>query len=128
MEKEGLDAVAVYGDEYRKESLRYVTGFWPIFERGMCFIPRTGEPVLACAPEGEVYAKEMSVWPNYVNVKDFACVSVPDAIDYPNAVFSSFKEILSPPSPEERCSGSSGCGICPRTSSSAYRRAGPAFR
>ncbi len=94
MEKEGLDAVAVYGDEYRKESLRYVTGFWPIFERGMCFIPRTGEPVLAGAPEGEVYAKEMSVWPNYVNVKDFACVSVPDAIDYPNAVFSSFKEIL----------------------------------
>jgi len=53
MREHQIDAVAVYGDEYRKENLRYVSNFWPIFERGMCFIPKQGEPVLAGAPEGE---------------------------------------------------------------------------
>ena len=94
MEKEKLDAVAVYGDEYRKENLRYVCNFWPIFERGICVIPKSGEPVLAGAPEGESYAREMSVWQDYRNVKEFACVSVPEEIDYPLAKFSSLKEIL----------------------------------
>lgn len=94
MEKEKLDAVAVYGDEYRKENLRYVCNFWPIFERGICVIPKSGEPVLAGAPEGENYAREMSVWQDYRNVREFACVSVPEEIDYPLAKFSSLKEIL----------------------------------
>lgn len=89
-----LDALVVYGDEYRKESLRYVCNFWPIFERAACFIPATGQPILGGAPEGEKYAREMCVWPDIRNVKDFACVSVPEEIDYPLARFSSFKEIL----------------------------------
>ncbi len=94
MEKNAIDALAVYGDEYRKENLRYVSNFWPIFERGMCFIPRAGKPILAGAPEGERYAREMSVWRDIRNVKDFACVSVPEEIDYPLATFSSFEEIV----------------------------------
>jgi Xaa-Pro aminopeptidase len=94
MEKFNLDAVAVYGDEYRKENLRYVCNFWPIFERAVCVIPRSGSPLLAGAPEGEKYALEMSVWKDYFNVKEFACVSVPEEIDYPLAKFTSFKEIF----------------------------------
>lgn len=94
MEKEGLAALMVYGDEYRKENLRYVSNFWPIFERGACFIPRRGDPILAGAPEGERYAREMSVWEDIRNIKEFACVSVPDEIDYPLAKFSSLKEII----------------------------------
>ena len=94
MDKANLDAIAVYGDEYRKENLRYVCNFWPIFERGICVIPKCGEPVLAGAPEGEKYAREMSVWNGYHNVKEFACVSVPEEIDYPLATFSSLKDIL----------------------------------
>jgi len=90
----GLDALMVYGDEYRKENLRYVSNFWPIFERAACFIPRKGEPILAGAPEGELYAREMSVWTDLRNVREFACVSVPEEIDYPLANFSSFKAIL----------------------------------
>jgi Xaa-Pro aminopeptidase len=89
-----LDALLVYGDEYRKENLRYVCNFWPIFERGCCVIPRRGEPIFAGAPEGEKYAREMCVWPDIRNVREFACVSVPDEIDYPLAKFSSMKEIL----------------------------------
>ena len=94
LERQALDALLVYGDEYRKENLRYVCNFWPIFERGACFIPRQGSPIFAGAPEGEIYAKTMCVWDDQRNVKDFACVSVPEAIDYPLASFSSLKEIL----------------------------------
>jgi Xaa-Pro aminopeptidase len=89
-----LDGLMVYGDEYRKESLRYVSNFWPIFERGACFIPRKGNPIMAGAPEGEAYAREMSVWDDVRNIKEFACVSVPEEIDYPLASFSSLQDIL----------------------------------
>jgi Xaa-Pro aminopeptidase len=89
-----LDALMVYGDEYRKEQLRYVCNFWPIFERAACFIPAKGLPVVVGAPEGERYAREMSVWQDVRNVKDFACVTVPEEIDYPLAKFSSFGEVL----------------------------------
>ncbi len=94
LEKKGLDALMVYGDEYRKENLRYVCNFWPIFERGACFISKSGKVIFAGAPEGEKYAREMCVWDDVRNVKEFACVSVPEEIDYPLAKFSSFREIL----------------------------------
>lgn len=94
MEKRKLDTLLVYGDEYRKESLRYVSNFWPIFERAAVFVGKKGYPILAGAPEGEKYAKEMSIWKEYRNVKEFLCVSVPEEIDYPLAQFSSLKKIL----------------------------------
>ena len=65
LDQEKLDALVVYGDEYRKENLRYVSNFWPIFERGGCFIPKQGEPILAGAPEGEVYAR--AKWMDDIN-------------------------------------------------------------
>ncbi|MFH0797662.1 MAG: Xaa-Pro peptidase family protein [Candidatus Omnitrophota bacterium] len=94
MERRKIDAIMVYGDEYRKENLRYVSNFWPIFERASVFIGRKGDPILAGAPEGEKYAREMAVWDDYRNIKEFLCVSVPEEIDYPLADFSSLREIL----------------------------------
>jgi len=94
MAAQRLDALMVYGDEYRKENLRYVSNFWPIFERGACFIPQKGKPVFAGAPEGELYARSMCVWDDIRNIKEFACVSVPEEIDYPLAKFSSLPDIL----------------------------------
>lgn len=99
MAERRLELLIVYGDEYRKENLRYVCNFWPIFERAACFIPRRGLPVLAGAPEGAVYAREMCVWPDIRNVKEFACVTVPEEIDYPLATFSSFREIIADTAP-----------------------------
>lgn len=94
LDRAGLDGLLVYGDEYRKENLRYVSNFWPIFERGACFIPRQGEPILAGAPEGEQYAREMSAWNDVRNIKEFACVSVPEEIDYPQATFTTLRELV----------------------------------
>lgn len=86
----GLDALLVYGDEYRKENLRYVSNYWPIFERGAFLTGLEGEPLLLCAPEGQKVAEEMSVWPDIRLVPEFLCVTVPDAIDYPQAHYTSF--------------------------------------
>ena len=93
MAKAKLDALVVYGDEYRKENLRYVSNFWPIFERGACFIPRKGAPILAGAPEGEKYAREMCPWKDQRLVPDFACVSVAEDIEYPLAKYTRLKDI-----------------------------------
>jgi len=93
MREMDLDAVLVYGDEYRKENLRYVSNFWPIFERGAMVMQRDGEPMVLCAPEGEQVAKEMSVWKDVRLVPDFLCVTVPDEIDYPLATYTSFKAL-----------------------------------
>ncbi len=94
MKKCQLDAMMVYGDEYRKENLRYVSNFWPIFERAATFIAKKGEPIIAGAPEGEKYAQEMLAWKDYRNIKEFLCVSVPEEIEYSLATFSSLREIL----------------------------------
>ena len=93
MYNENIDAMLVYGDEYRKENLRYVSNYWPIFERGALLIPKVGEPTVLCAPEGEQVAREMSVWEDVRLVPDFLCVTVPDEIDYPMAVYTSFGDL-----------------------------------
>lgn len=93
MKELDLDAIFVYGDEYRKENLRYVSNFWPIFERGAMVMQRDSEPMVLCAPEGEQVAKEMSVWKDVRLVPDFLCVTVPDEIDYPLATYTSFKAL-----------------------------------
>ncbi|MGW8181679.1 MAG: aminopeptidase P family N-terminal domain-containing protein, partial [bacterium] len=89
-----LEGLMVYGDEYRRENLRYVSNFWPIFERAACLIPRVGDPILVSAPEGEQYARETCPWSDLRNIKEFACVSVPEEIDYPLAEFSTLAESL----------------------------------
>lgn len=86
----GVDAVLVYGDEYRKENLRYVSNFWPLFERGAALFVPGIEPVVLCAPEGLMLCREMSAWADIRVVPDFLCVTVPDEIEYPHAHFTSF--------------------------------------
>lgn len=95
MKKDGLDAMIVYGDEYRKENLRYVSNYWPIFERGALLISIAKDPILLCAPECEMVANEMSVIKDIRLVPDFLCVTVPDKIEYPQANFTSFSKLAS---------------------------------
>ena len=93
MSRELLDALFVYGDEYRKENLRYVSNYWPLFERGAAVIGLTAEPIVLCAPEGQKVCEEMSVWNDIRVVPDFLCVTVPDTIAYPMAQYTSFSAI-----------------------------------
>lgn len=93
MKEKELDALFVYGDEYRKENLRYVSNYWPIFERGGMLLGAEGAPIVLCAPEGEKVAREMSVWEDIRLLPDFLCVTVPDEIDYPLAHYTSFPRL-----------------------------------
>ena len=93
MYNENIEAILVYGDEYRKENLRYVSNYWPIFERGAMLLGRSGRPIVLCAPEGEQVAREMIIWEDVRLVPDFLCVTVPDEIDYPLASYTSFRKL-----------------------------------
>ncbi|MFD0714733.1 M24 family metallopeptidase [Paenibacillus sp. GCM10027626] len=93
MDEQGMQACLIYGDEYRKENLRYIGNYWPLFERGAVMVPLTGEPFIIAAPEGEMFCREMSAWPDVRLLPEFNCVTVPDEIEYPLAQYTSLDEI-----------------------------------
>lgn len=93
MQRENLDAVLVYGDEYRKEQLRYVANYWPIFDRGALLIGRQGEPVLLAAPESQKVAEEMSPWKDVRSAPELFASYISDEIDYPLAHYYRFSRI-----------------------------------
>ncbi|MFC5403398.1 M24 family metallopeptidase [Cohnella soli] len=94
MKEKGLQACLIYGDEYRKENLRYMCNYWPLFERGAVLVPLIGEPIVIAAPEGELMCREMAAWPDVRLLPQFTCVTVPDEIEYPQANYTSLKAIL----------------------------------
>lgn len=94
MRRRGVDACFVYGDEYRRENLRYIANVWPIFERAAAIVPASGNLFVIGAPEGEMLIKEMSAWPDLRLVPDFTCVTVPDEIEYPQANYTTFEKIF----------------------------------
>ncbi len=94
MSENAIDACFIYGDEYRKENLRYISNYWPIFERGAAIVTAEGDPFILAAPEGELVCREMSVWPDIRLIPDFACVTVPDEIEYPHANYTDFNKVL----------------------------------
>ncbi|MBP1991038.1 M24 family metallopeptidase [Paenibacillus eucommiae] len=95
MKERNIEACLIYGDEYRKENLRYISNYWPLFERGAVIVPLEGEPIVIAAPEGEMFCREMSAWTDVRLIPEFACVTVPDLIEYPMAHYTSLKAINS---------------------------------
>ncbi len=94
MEKRGFDACLIYGDEYRRENIRYIANVWPIFERAAVLIGKTGAPIVLGAPEGELLLKEMSAFDDVRLVPEFTCVTVPDEIEYPYAKYTTFRALF----------------------------------
>jgi Xaa-Pro aminopeptidase len=82
MTEQSIDILLVYGDEYRREHLRYVSNYWPIFERGMLAIGQAGDPILLVAPECLQYAKEMSPWTDIRIIHEMEMAYVSDQIEY----------------------------------------------
>ncbi|MHB9033267.1 MAG: M24 family metallopeptidase [Anaerolineae bacterium] len=94
MASQNLDCCFIYGDEYRREYLRYVSNYWPIFERGALVVPLAGDPILLAAPEGEEVAREMSPWGDVRLTTNFACVTVPDGIEFALADLTTFPDVF----------------------------------
>jgi Xaa-Pro aminopeptidase len=94
MRAERADLFIVYGDEYRREGLRYFADYWPIFERGLLLIANEGEPVLLVAPESEHVAIADSVWQDIRLVRDLGMSYVPEEVDFTNVSFTSISAVM----------------------------------
>lgn len=94
MKEDDTDIFLIYGDEYRRENLRYLSNYWPIFERGILVVGIEKEPILLASPECENLAKEMSVWEDIRLVRDVGMSYIPDEVDFKNTKFSNIKEII----------------------------------
>lgn len=94
MSQDGTDIFVVYGDEYRRENLRYISNYWPIFERGMLVVGIDKEPVLLASPECEHIAREMSVWNDIRLIREVGMSYVPEEVEFTNIKFTTFKDVI----------------------------------
>jgi len=94
MAKDNIDAFLIYGDEYRRENLRYVSNYWPIFERGIVVIGQDRDPILLASPECFHIAKEMSVWQDIRLIKEVGMSYVPEEVEFTNINFTSFRDVI----------------------------------
>ena len=95
MSRDGTDIFVIYGDEYRRENLRYVSNYWPIFERGMLFVGMNRDPILLASPECEHLARDMSAWPDIRLVREVGMSYVPEEVDFTNTKFTTVREVAS---------------------------------
>ncbi|MHB8277821.1 MAG: M24 family metallopeptidase [Candidatus Humimicrobiaceae bacterium] len=94
MAEDSTDIFIIYGDEYRRENLRYVSNYWPIFERGMLVVGIDKEPLLLASPECEHIAREMSVWSDIRLIREVGMSYVPEEVEFTNVKFTTFKEVI----------------------------------
>jgi len=95
MSRDGTDVFVIYGDEYRRENLRYVCNYWPIFERGLLFVGMDRDPVLLASPECEHLAREMSAWPDIRLVREVGMSYVPEEVEFTNTRFTTVRDVVS---------------------------------
>jgi Xaa-Pro aminopeptidase len=95
MSRDGTDIFVIYGDEYRRENLRYVSNYWPIFERGMLVVSLDRDPVLLASPECEHLARDMSAWADIRLVREVGMSYVPEEVDFTNIKFTTVRDVVS---------------------------------
>ncbi len=95
MSRDGTDVFVIYGDEYRRENIRYVSNYWPIFERGLLVVGLDKDPILLASPECEHLARDMSPWPDIRLVKEVGMSYVPEEVDFTNIKFTTVRDVIS---------------------------------
>jgi Xaa-Pro aminopeptidase len=60
IERDGLDALIVNGNEADYANPRYFSGYWPLFERAGVAISAGGDAALMCGPESKHFAGDRS--------------------------------------------------------------------
>ncbi len=94
MARHGTDVFMIYGDEYRRENLRYLSNYWPIFERGLLVVGVDAEPILLVSPECEHIAREMSAWRDVRLVREVGMSYVPEEVDFTNIDFTTVNDVV----------------------------------
>lgn len=94
IDKFNADLFLVYGDEYRRENLRYVSNYWPIFERGLLLIGKEKDPVLLVSAECEHLAKEMTIWRDVRLLREIGMSYVPEEVGFVNVDFITLNDVV----------------------------------
>jgi Xaa-Pro aminopeptidase len=94
MSRDGTDIFIIYGDEYRRENLRYVSNYWPIFERGLLLVGMDRDPILLASPECEHLARDTSAWPDIRLVREVGMSYVPEEVDFTNIRFTTVRDVV----------------------------------
>ena len=94
MSRDGTDIFIIYGDEYRRENLRYVSNYWPIFERGLLCVGMDRDPILLASPECEHLARDMSAWPDIRLVREVGMSYVPEEVEFTNIRFTTVRDVI----------------------------------
>jgi Xaa-Pro aminopeptidase len=93
MKEDGVDLFVIYGDEFRRENLRYMTNYWPIFERGLLLVPLNRDPILLVSPECEHIARNDSIWQDIRLIRDVGMSYVPEEVDFTNVQFTTMGDV-----------------------------------
>ncbi len=93
MAKDSVDMFIIYGDEFRRENLRYMANYWPIFERGILLVSLHQDPILLVSPESEHIARYDSVWQDIRLIRDVGMAYVPEEVDFTNVEFTTMSDV-----------------------------------
>ncbi len=111
MDENNIDLLFVYGDEYRCENLRYISNYWPLFERGMLAIGKKRDPILLVSPECENLAKEMSAWKDIRLIREIGMSYVPEEVGFTNIEFTTIPEVADEIMDNQKINKFSICGV-----------------
>lgn len=111
MDENDIDLLFVYGDEYRCENLRYLSNYWPLFERGMLAIGKNRDPILLVSPECEHLAREMSAWKDIRLIREIGMSYVPEEVGFTNIEFTTIPEVADVIVDNKKINKFSICGI-----------------
>ncbi len=111
MDENNIDLLLVYGDEYRCENLRYVSNYWPLFERGMLAIGKKSDPILLVSPECEHLAREMSAWNDIRLIREVGMSYVPEEVGFTNIEFTTIPEVADVVMDNKKVNKFSICGV-----------------
>ena len=93
----GLDAVLVHSDEADFANVRYLSDYWPVFERAAVVVGAVGKAVQVIGPESEEYARDRS---RLKSIHKLVCYRESAEPDYPDIPVSNFRKVF-----EEACCG-----------------------
>jgi len=93
----GLDAVLVHSDEGDFANVRYLSDYWPVFERAAVVVGAGGKAVQVIGPESEEYAIDRS---RLSSIHKLVCYRESAEPDYPDIPVSDFRKVF-----EEACGG-----------------------
>ena len=91
LQREGLDALIVNGNEADYANPRYFSGFWPLFERSGVAISADGRAALMVGPESAVFAADRSKIEKIFVMLEFRESADPS---YPEIKPSTFQEVF----------------------------------